>query len=208
MWYQVKLVVDEAGQKFSRRHVDLALADLVVGEVIQANRQNIECWRIHRRYGPQEFKVDVFCPNQASAQNIQDAISSHPFVGELRAPATAIVTDVQCNPGPGPKEDIGEPGWPQEFRHVWPDFALGQSEMLLNMVQFLRSNSTGSPTVADILAEPLNDRLQFYRSIQNQIDSSWGQQGSHALIHHMHSFFGYAPFQSNLMTTLVIHDIR
>ncbi len=206
MWYQVKIIVDEKGRPRSQAHVDLAILDIVVDQVVQSNQQNIDCWRIHRRYGGHEFKFEVFCLDPTAGQTIQNATADHQLTADLRA--ANIVCDVQCEPGPHVKEDIGESSWPSEFRHVWPNFAQAQSEMQLNIVKFLRVNSTGSPTIANIMALPRNDRIKFYEIIQGQIDNSWGKQGSHAFMHHLHSFFGYASFQSHLGTSYIIHDIR
>ncbi len=208
MWYQTKILVDEAGRPRSKAHVDLALLDIVIGGVVEARRQDIECWRIHRRYEGHELKVEVFCVDPSVGPEVQTAISSHQFVLDLQN--ARIVTAVNPATGPMQEEGVGEPGWPDEFRQVWPDFAQAQSEMQLKMVQACRQASPGSPSLADIQNRPLTDQLSFYSTLQQQIDQSWRQFGSHTFIHHMHSFFAYCPFNSILQTTsaVTIHDIR
>ena len=200
------MVVDEVGQPRSRAHIDLALLDLVIAEVVQVHRQDIDCWRIHRRYGDHEFRLDTFCADAEVGRNIQREISTHEFVVDLQN--AQIITSILAELGPATKEDIGERVWPPEIRMVWPNFAQSLTETLIGLVQYLRVASTGSPTIQDIRNRDIAEQLDFYAQLQQHIDQSWGQFGSHGFVHHIHSFFAYAPFSARLVRGDIIYDIR
>ena len=206
MWYRVKFVIDEKGRRFSMKHVDLAVLDLIISQVLDTYQDGIKLWRIHRRYGQHELLFEAFCTDNICGQDIQNTILSHPFSISLTSNNVAL----SINPSLGPQNitDICEPAWPDSFREVWPEFAQQQSKLQLGITQYLRSNTTNSPTVQTIQAMPIVDILSFYESVQQQLDKSWHDIGSHTFIHHMHSFFAYQPFVSNVATQQLIMDIR
>jgi len=205
VWYRVKFIIDEQNRKFSRKHVDLAILDLIISQVVISHQVNIRLWRIHRRYGQHEFLFDVFCADSSIGQAIQTLIINDTFSIALNS--SGIATNITPSTEGHNVTDISDSAWPDPFKEVWPKFAQRQSELQLELTQFLRGKMPNSPTIQIVQAMPLANKLSFYQNIQQQLDKLWYDFGSHAFIHHKHSFFAYQPFLSSVTTRQLVLDI-
>jgi len=204
MWYQVTFIIDEGNQKLSKKHIDLAILDQVISPTLSVHKDNIERWRIHRRYGPHKLKFEAYCSNTTDGQTIQGDLVNHQFSNDLLS--NNVATRVTPSTGGSNLIDICDPNWPQEFKVVWPEFAEQQSKMQLDLTEIIRIGSPKSPIIQSIQSMPFNDIIKFYESIQETVDKLWLNFGSHTFIHHMHSFFAYSPFVSSL--EVMNYDIR
>jgi hypothetical protein len=202
----VKFVIDEQNQRFSKKHIDLAILDLIISRALTEHRGDIQSWHIHRRYGQHEFIFEAFCSSNTGGQNIQNAIVDHQFAGDLLS--NGVATSVAPTSWGHNVTDICDQAWPSEFRELWPEFAQHQSEMQLKLTQTHRRNQQNAPTIQVVQALPFAEILVLYEGIQKHIDGLWLRMGSHAFVHHMHSFFAYQPFVSHVTTQQLVIDIR
>lgn len=178
-----------------KQEPDWSIGTQIAGEIIApilANSQlNILYWRFHRRATKDAvghtFSFMVYSSAQ-SAEKIYADINTNPSTIALKKTGhiTGIVFDpLDKNPKPDIK-DTSDPLWPVAIQKTWPNFIMGASQMWLNLILQLKTES------------PANDNYrEYYQRIHQQITKLWEQHGQHAMLHHLSALYGYSPVAVN-----------
>jgi hypothetical protein len=168
-------------------HRDLMVAHRVVAPVLQAYRNQIRYWRIHRRAARDaaghRFSF-IFYTDPKTASEIYAAIDSNPDLRAWRQRGSVLRVQFD-DPGKITRpriEDTSDPAWPELIQKTWPAYIMGVSEMWLALVTRL----------ADEGAKAQEE--DAYRQVQEALDALWAANASHAFFHHLNAIYAYQPF--------------
>jgi hypothetical protein len=191
-WYarfRMEWPVDTEPQWF----MDAMLACEIILPVIEENKGSIALWRVHRRAAPDaaghQFSFLFYSPPEV-ARLVFESINANPLGPQLRA--SGILLSVTCDSTESiakPNiEDTSDRTWSPLLQRSWPNFIEGVSELWLTLLtQVSDAESSG--------AKPgtLEEKLDFYRRVDQTVQTLWRQQGGHALLHHLNAIFEYEP---------------
>lgn len=173
-------------------HIDLALAHVVVGPILEDYRDELVFWRFHRRAAHDkaghQFSF-IFYADSKTSSTLASAIMASSWLTRLQQ--ADVVTWASCrDQGAWQGSEISDSSgksWSEEIRNAWPLYIMGVSEFWLDMIRQLAA-AEATQNAADpesLLAE--------YKSVNDQLTEQWQQQGRHALLHHLNAVFGYSP---------------
>ena len=186
-WYAARFSFNwEQGQE-----PDWYLGTLIAGEMIAPllpqYTDQITYWRVHRRAvrdATGHVFSFIFYSSKASAAKIYQQLQSNKLLAQLQQQQELL--KVSYDPLAVNSEarlaDTSDPVWPATVRKTWPLFIMGASQMWLAQIEIIKQSTS---TESDIILR--------YQSIQDQMTELWGQQGKHALIHHLSALYAYQP---------------
>ncbi|NOT85972.1 MAG: hypothetical protein HOP02_14585 [Methylococcaceae bacterium] len=163
------------------------IAGEIIAPVLAQRHLNINYWRFHRRAVEDAtghtFSFIVYS-SAASAEKIYADIKASPNTIALKK--TGQITRIEFDPldkNPKPEiKDTSDPVWPAAIQKTWPGFIMGASQMWLDLILQLK---TESPSNAN--------QRERYQSIHQHITKLWEQHGQHAWLHHLNALYGYSP---------------
>jgi hypothetical protein len=174
-------------------HVDVLIAHRIIAQVLRDNASSIALWRVHRRAARDEeghqFSL-VFYASAAVADKIFTCLRSDPLLKRLKK-AGIIIQDLYDDVGTvtAPNiEDTSDPHWTTQMRKSWPPFIMGVCQMWLTLIEEMARNLPAQKKLTS-----LKKMLEYYRQVSAAIKTSWQEEGSHALLHHLNAIFGYEP---------------
>ena len=85
-------------------------------------------------------------------------------------------------------EDTSDRSWSPAIQKSWPFYIMGVSEMWLNLIREVASQTSGGKTPATV-----EEQLRFYEQVNASIEQMWKDEGQHAFLHHLNAIFGYEP---------------
>jgi len=85
-------------------------------------------------------------------------------------------------------EDTSDGNWSPPIKKSWPFYIMGVSEMWLNLIREVASQTSWGKTPATVEAQ-----LRFYEQVNASIEQMWKEEGQHAFLHHLNAIFGYEP---------------
>lgn len=170
--------------------VDILLLDTVVRDVVSAKRDALVLWRVHRRFkqdrAGHEFRLDCYTTDQ-TAQEIDDLLRQHGSVQLLKN--NSMLREYLPERCGGGIESISDSDWPVELQKSWPYFIQGTSEMLLDLIEQLRVQTTSG----GIRTSTLADVESLYVDLNDRLTRIWQRSGSHAFFHHINALFAGVP---------------
>jgi hypothetical protein len=174
-------------------YLDVLLAHKIVSPVLSQYRDTIGLWRFHRRAardaGGHQFSF-IFYSTPDTAQNVYDSIQSDPFLRQLKQ-AGIIVRFIADNTGKVVRpniEDTSDKSWSVPIQKTWPYYIMGASQMWLQLISEIVDKKAGGKAPASI-----REFQDFYRQVNETIQSFWQEEGRHAFLHHLNAIFGYEP---------------
>ena len=174
-------------------YLDVLLAHKIVSPVLSQYRDTIGLWRFHRRAardaGGHQFSF-IFYSTPDTAQNVYDSIRSDPFLKRLKQ-AGIIVRFSADNTGKVVRpniEDTSDKSWSVPIQKSWPYYIMGASQMWLQLISEIVDKKASGKAPASLM-----EFQDFYRQVNETIESSWQEEGRHAFLHHLNAIFGYEP---------------
>jgi len=166
------------------------LAHRVAAPLIRAHEGDINLWRFHRRSAEDEtghqFSL-IYYTSTAVADRINRVVLDDPLVKRMLSAGVIqkVLTDaIDQNHRPN-VGDTSDPKWSPVMQNAWPYYIMGVSRMWLDMIEQV-SQELG---IAD---DPtLEQLLEHYEKVNNEVTHIWQQEGYHALLHHLNAIFGY-----------------
>jgi len=172
-------------------HVDALLADKVFKGILSNYGDEISVWRFHRRALQDEtghrFSFLFYCEPSVAAQ-VYEAVDTHPVTRQLLASGVIrqqLETPLQSGNGAS-IADTSDPSWSKPMRESWPYFAMGVSQSWLALVSNVASANSPPNSTAVI-----EETLDYYRIVNDQVTRHWRLEGGHAYLHHLNALFGY-----------------
>lgn len=172
--------------------LDLFVADRVVRPLVEAHHDQLPLWRVHRRAARDEaghrFCLIFYAIPQV-AQQINREWASHPELQRLKegGQLQAIQLDDPARNARPLLADASDPAWPAVIGKSWPYYIMGVSQMWLELISQMQADSHATT------ATTLEQQLDQYRQLQEQINQIWNAEGQHAFLHHLNAIFGYQP---------------
>ncbi|MGA2936172.1 MAG: hypothetical protein ABSF52_03625 [Syntrophobacteraceae bacterium] len=170
---------------------DLLIAHRIISPVLDRYRKDILLWRFHRRAARDEaghrFSF-IFYTTAATARKIYAAIDSSPDLDRMRAEGVILMVlfdDTNANQRPG-IESTSDRSWSAPLQKAWPYFIMGVSQTWLDLISQYAEDGRRKPL------SPAEMRA-FYREINQEVESTWKNEGGHAFLHHLNALFGYGP---------------
>lgn len=189
-WYAAFKIRWPEGEEPSM-HLDLLIAHKIAAPVLERFKKEIPLWRFHRRAARDEaghrFSLILYCAPDV-ARKAFSAIDSSTVLEEMKA--AGLVLKVQYDDTKKisrPEIDgVSDPGWSKPVQRSWPWFIMGVSETWLDLID--RFANDGRPKPFN-----LDEKIEFYRGIDQSVREAWLKEGAHAFLHHLNALFGYAP---------------
>ena len=183
-----------------KRHIDLALIDLVISNFIESLEENDALWRIHTRWKPGEqfLKLIIYCEADL-VEDIVNQLSKDDVIKKLRK--SRLLLDLPSFERPSPDKQkmmsnlggMSDTKWPNEIKFCWPHFIQGVSKSLICLLRYYSGMKE-----SEIRAKSTDEIVKIYIDLQQQIDDVLYRWFSHAFLHHIHAVFGYPKFHGNL----------
>lgn len=174
---------------------DILIFDTIVRQVLIETRSEIDLWRIHRRANSKDksghqFTLLVYTSNNAG--NRIDKLIQENRVLHVLSEANLLeryFVESAANDHDGLVEATSDSErWPLEIQRSWPYYIMGASEMVLRLIDQVKSNMEPVESAEDI--DKLTD---YYVQLNEGITTLWQEHGRHAYLHHLNALFGYAP---------------
>jgi predicted small lipoprotein YifL len=170
---------------------DLLIAHRIISPVLDRYKKDIPLWRFHRRAvrddAGHRFSF-IFYTSAATARKIYAAIDSSAVLKLMRAEGVitkVLFDDINSNQRPC-IESASDPGWSVPIQKAWPYFIMGVSQTWLDLISQYAEDGRRKPL------SPAEMRA-FYREINQEVESTWKNEGGHAFLHHLNALFGYGP---------------
>ena len=190
-WWYGRYVMSWPEGKDPSWHLDLLLAHRVVSPVLNRYRGDIVLWRFHRRaardQAGHQFSF-IFYSSPEIARRVFTALQSEALLGKLKERGVLIrdsYDDTSAISRPN-LDDTSDRRWSPALQKSWPYYIQGVSEMWLNLILQMASESSSDKGLAG-----LDDLLRSYEQLNSTIGQLWREEGQHAFLHHLNAIFGY-----------------
>ncbi len=187
-WYAAFQFQWPKSEKWPAWHRDIQVAYRIIEPVLEAHREEITLWRVHRRAGRDRrghrFSF-IFYASPVAASQIYADIEANPHLVAWRQAGwiQKVHFDDVTRVSRPHIEDTSDPGWPLIIQQTWPAFIMGVSEMWLDLVTRL-----GDEYVSD------EDEEASYLKVNQALDQLWRGNARHAFLHHLNAIYAYQPF--------------
>lgn len=208
-WNTYRFTMNDQNGKNTRLYLDLPIIDLVVRPIVESAASTPPLWRIHRRAengkpDSHQLTLRAFVTNN-SATRIEEAINSNaliaaPYAKELVNDFRWVEKDDRLSTArSSPKNTSDLNKWPEELQECWPQFAMGFSRSLLELLKSLRERK--GKTIEGLVSGSGTDIIAFYEKINRDIMELWQEHGAGVFLHQTHAIFGYPAFEAFLRTS-------
>jgi hypothetical protein len=192
-WWYARFSIRWPEGKGPSWSVDPLLAHLVISPVLSRHGNEIVLYRFHRRsardqaghqfsfifYATQETAREIFLVLQSDAG--LKALKDRGVIVSDAYDDTSVITRPNI-------EDTSDRIWSPAIRKSWPFYIMGVSEMWLNLIVEVASQTSGGKTPVTV-----DEQLRFYEQVNASIEQMWKDEGQHAFLHHLNAIFGYEP---------------
>lgn len=189
-WWRVYFHLAWDREKEPDWHLDALLADQVMAPVIARAEARISLWRFHRRAardGAGHRFSFHFYADPETAEAVNNDVTRSPLTARLLDAGIVIETRL-AGVDDAKAEDIGaasDPAWPDAVMRGWPWFIMGVSQSWLRLIAEVKADRPPPEGTA------LDDVLEYYRGIHDEVSTLWREHGQHAYLHHLNAVFGY-----------------
>ncbi len=194
-WWYARFAMNWPQGKEPSWCVDPLLAHVVVSPVLNQYGNDIVLWRFHRRavrdpaghqfsfifYAPPETAREIFAALQADSR--LKAMRDRGMIIRDTYDDTSTITRPNL-------EDTSDRHWSLPIQKSWPFYIMGVSEMWLNLIREVVSQTSG-----DKVPPNLDQLLELYEQVNTAIEQMWQEEGQHAFLHHLNAIFGYEPIE-------------
>lgn len=179
--------------------VDSMLAHRIIQPVLVAHHTRIAWWRFHRRAArkpPGHQFSFLFYTDRVTAEQVIAEINANSLVDTAIGDGiiSKVVYSDTADPDGAALEDMSDPSWPPVIQRTWPSYIMGVSAFWLSLIDELYAENH---PLDQALANTGNvdQLLEQYRDIDEEIGLLWAEEGRHALLHHLNAMFGYKPME-------------
>jgi hypothetical protein len=190
-WHAVTMSVHWPENQAPEWHIDAFLAHALFKDVLHRHGSDMTVWRFHRRAlrdaAGHRFSFR-FYGNRELAGKIYTEVETHPHMRRLLN--DGILSGLRTSPlaeNSLPRiADTSDANWSPAMQASWPYFAMGVSQSWLALIDEIADTSPEPPLLA-----PFGAYLEFYRSVNDEVNRLWRHEGGHAYLHHLNALFGY-----------------
>ncbi len=193
-WWYARFEMDWGRERRADFSQNLIVAREIVAPLLARHFEEIVLWRFHRRAAHDEAGHQfsfIFYSTLGAARAIYDDISANRVVEDLLNSGNLLKLklDDPARPRRAGIAGTSDPDWPKPIQNSWPYFIMGVSLMWLDLLeQTVDLDELGS-------RHGIDQRLEYYREVHEQITALWKQVGRHALFHHINAIYGYEPLE-------------
>ena len=191
-WHVVWFTLARARGESAPFYLDTLIAHRVIQPVLRQNQSAIALRRFHRRSGfdrsGHRFSFIFYAPAEQAAA-IVNAIEHNELLHTLSRSQHIQAQGHQEKSDA--VESTSDAHWPIEVQKSWPYFMYGASEAWLRLVD-LQALEAQRTSVENEM-ESLEQMLEFYRDVQQQVTELWRTTAAHAYMHHLNAIFAYEP---------------
>jgi hypothetical protein len=194
-WWYVPIKVTWPEDEPIAWHVDVLLAHQLFKPLLIEHALDIQLWRFHRRAvrdnTGHQFTF-LFYAKQSTAMAILDELEQNPLIPELIAAKVIdkVYLHERNNAPNSAVEATSDKNWSLPMQRAWPYFAMGVSQVWLGLIdQYVAAQGQNLENLqqeADVQA-----LARFYQTINQELETTWENEGGHALLHHLNALFGY-----------------
>jgi hypothetical protein len=186
-WWYVAVRFDWPEDADPAWYLDLLVADQVVRPALNAHREAIPLWRVHRRAardGAGHRFSFIFRSTPRDAARVSQTIRANPTLQRLqrRGRIERVSYDDLSRIARPALADTSDGSWSEVMQRAWPAFIMGVSQTWLDLIAEVERSGRWPPG--------LDAR---WRAIAAEVDRIWQDEGGHALLHHLNAVFGYRP---------------
>ncbi|MGD2271705.1 MAG: hypothetical protein PVI06_14975 [Desulfobacterales bacterium] len=202
-WWYARFHMDWPENTEPNRYLDVILAHEIVSPLLNQYRENIQLWRVHRRFARDkaghQFSF-IFYAAPPTAREIFLSIQADPFFKRLKQVGIIVGTAFD-DPAMLVRrniEDTSDPSWSIQIQKSWPHFIMGVSQTWLNLIAKIVEKYSNENKPAS-----LEEVQAFYQQVDETITAAWQEEGQHVYLHHLNAIFGYQPvivYEKRLMT--------
>jgi len=193
MWHNFCFRLNWPDNENPKWWLDIFVMDSLFREILTNYRKEIDLWRFHRRAARDDsgHQLTLFCyMSKDNSKLINDFVRNSSTLRVLNN--NGNLKQYLYEEGGNNIENSSDGNWSIEIRKSWPYFIDGVSEMLLEMINLIRTGVANGLGLNPPL-EDRNDIERLYTKVNERLISLWQNEGSHAFFHHMNALFGYAP---------------
>jgi len=193
IWHNFRFRMHWPDNENPKWWLDLFVVDSLFREILTNNREKIDLWRFHRRAARDNsgHQLTLLCyMTKENSKLINDVIQKSSTLRILNG--NGNLREFLYEEGGNNIENSSDGNWPIEIQKSWPYFIDGVSEMLLEMIDVIRTAVAEGLDLHPPLEDP-NDIERLYIKVNERLISLWQNEGSHAFFHHINALFGYAP---------------
>ncbi len=192
-WHNFRFRMNWPDNEIPKWWLDLYIVDSLFRETLLSNREKIHLWRFHRRADRDNsgHQLTLLCyMTKEDSVLINDIIQNSSTLKILKD--NGQLRQFLYEEGGKNIENSSDGNWSIEIQKSWPYFIEGVSEMLLEMIEQIRTSVANDLALHPPLQDQ-NDIERLYIKVSERLISLWQKQGSHAFFHHINALFGYAP---------------
>ena len=193
IWHNFRFRLHWPDNENPKWWLDLFVVDSLFREILSSHREKIDLWRFHRRAARDNsgHQLTLLCyMTKENSKLINDVIQKSSTLRILND--NGNLREFLYEEGGDNIENSSDGKWPIEIQKSWPYFIDGVSEMLLEMIDVIRTAVADGLGLHRPLEDP-NDIERLYIKVNERLISLWQNEGSHAFFHHINALFGYAP---------------
>ncbi len=198
-WWNAIFIIDWPENSDPKWHVDVMIAHLVIKKILDDFEDKIKIWRFHRRAskegsGKHEFSF-IFYTTQQEAEKINKDISNNEILNENNIIKEYKFDDIHQIKRPNIEDGDTDPKWPPYIKKSWPYYIMGVSKMWLELINDVYESKEDIPS-------SLEDKVNFYKEINNKINNIWQNECCHPILHHVNAVFGYVPIKTSSISQM------
>lgn len=187
-WYNYRFKIKLPSNQAPRWWVDICLIDSVVRDILTQHGEQIKLWRFHRRVqndaGGHKFSFLCYCSEKIS-ESIQKLIDEHSV---LKCFLDSDILEGHEKEDNGSRIEATSDGmWSIELKKAWPQYIMGVSSLILDLISEIRSHHDLS-----VSTNNSGDLEKTYSAINKRLIGIWSNEGSEAFLHHINALFGYS----------------
>jgi hypothetical protein len=188
-WWSVDFTLNWVPDQEPDWYLDALLADQVCAPALVDLGPQIGLWRFHRRAADDgvghRFSLLIYT-DPLTAEALYARVRELSLLQWLESDGRldAVSFSRMERPDVPPIAVSSDAAWPPEIQASWPWFIMGVSQTWLSLIRQV--------TAQQPLDDPSPDALlDYYRSVNNQVNILWRVYGQHAYLHHLNALFGY-----------------
>jgi len=191
-WWKIDFGLKWESEEETDWHLDALLADQVCSPALAEYRSRVYLWRFHRRAARDSaghrFRLNIYTdPDTAEALYAQIRETAVLLWLESEGQVETLVMTEVDRPQRPPIAQTSDAGWPPEIQASWPYFIMGVSQMWLKLIEEVGAEDP-QPEYSDMAAV-----IDYYRTVNDRVNTLWREEGQHAYLHHLNALFGYQP---------------
>jgi len=195
-WWFVRVKMAWPEEQEPAWYMDAMLARQVFRPELLKHALDIEMWRFHRRAvrdaAGHRFSF-IFYAKKPVAQAILSDLAANSLLQNLIAAGKVEALDLyDANKKPDSAiEATSDRNWSPAMQRAWPYYATGVSQLWLSLIdQFVASAPHSGENPPN--EKNIDELVDYYRHINDQLVATWQNEGGHALLHHLNALFGYS----------------